>query len=84
MLNWIYCHEETRAFQYGNRTQSIEHRVGDWDWTPDEERITFDGWEGFVAVKEKDGRWALYYDIDDDGLEAVKAGRKVGEVTTSS
>jgi hypothetical protein len=28
-----------------------------------------EGWEGFVAVREGPGNWALYFDRDDDGLE---------------
>jgi hypothetical protein len=31
--------------------------------------MTFKGWEGFAAVEEEPGVWALYFDIDDDGLQ---------------
>ncbi|KAF2090295.1 hypothetical protein K490DRAFT_13727, partial [Saccharata proteae CBS 121410] len=78
MLNWIYAHKETLELTYGNRTQSIEHVVGPWDWTDDEAGVTLEGWEGFVAVEEDevDGlRWALYYDRWDNQLEK---GKKVG------
>lgn len=30
--------------------------------------MTFKGWEGFAAVEENPGVWALYFDLDDDGL----------------
>jgi hypothetical protein len=83
MLNWLYADTATLELKYGNRTESIAHVVGSWDWTEDEEGVTLDGWEGFAAVDEwkKDGergdglRWALYYDRYDDDFGA---GRKVG------
>ena len=71
MLNWIYVDNTTLELKYGNRTASIQHIVGEWDWTEDEAGLTLEGWEGFVAVEEeeKDGlRWALYFDRDDDKL----------------
>ncbi|KAF2010573.1 hypothetical protein BU24DRAFT_60893 [Aaosphaeria arxii CBS 175.79] len=84
MLNWIYIDKETYELRYGNRTASIEHIVGEWDWTEDESAVTLEGWEGFVAVDESDGmsdeewestpwgaeglRWAVYFDRDDNGL----------------
>lgn len=32
--------------------------------------MTFEGWEGFIAVQEDedDDLWALYFDLDNDGL----------------
>lgn len=74
MLNWIYVDRNTLELRYGNRTQSIEHIVGPWDWTEDEVGVMLECWEGFVAVEEKDG-WAVYYDINDDRLDN---GKKVG------
>ncbi|KAF2668617.1 hypothetical protein BT63DRAFT_414600 [Microthyrium microscopicum] len=79
MLNWIYVDKNTFELRYGNRSQSIEHLVGPWDWTEDEVGVTLDGWEGFVVVEEEekeDGlKWALYYDQWDDDFGN---GRKVG------
>jgi hypothetical protein len=77
MLNWIYCNKDTLEMKYGNRTQSIQHIVGTWDWTEDEAGVMLEEWEGFVAVEEEereDGlKWAVYYDRYDDGLGS---GRK--------
>lgn len=95
VLNWIYCDRETYELRYGNRTQSISQKVGEWDWTEDEQFLMFDGWEGFVAIDEWDGadedestpwgreglRWALYYDVDDNGLKGRRKGRDMLEVT---
>lgn len=94
VLNWIYCDRDTYELRYGNRTQSISHHVGEWDWTEDEMRLTFEGWEGFVAVDEWYGadsedstpagreglRWAVYVDRDDNGLKGRRRGRDMFEI----
>ncbi|OCL02029.1 hypothetical protein AOQ84DRAFT_305507 [Glonium stellatum] len=84
MLNWIYVDKTTLELKYGNRSASIQHIVGEWDWTEDEAGLTLEGWEGFVTVEEEeqDGlRWALYFDRDDDKLGQRKKvqGREVLE-----
>jgi hypothetical protein len=82
MLNWIYADTQTLELKYGNRTQSMTHVVGNWDWTePGEEAVMLDDWEGFVVVDEgtsrEDGlRWAIYYDRWDDDFGGN--GRKIG------
>lgn len=97
MLNWIYCDRATYELRYGNRSASIEHIVGAWDWTEDESCVTLDGFEGFVAVDEsstmsekewektewgKEGlRWAVYFDVDDNGLKNHKGKKSTLEVT---
>ena len=43
--------------------------------------MTLEGWEGFVAVEEFPGIWALYFDRDDDGLVTkVPMGTRVLEI----
>ncbi|KAF2219486.1 hypothetical protein BDZ85DRAFT_205976 [Elsinoe ampelina] len=89
MLNWVYVERETLRVKYSNRTGSIRHHVGPWDWTEEsgpESCVTFDGWEGFVAVEEEgeegEGkRWGLYFDLEDDGLKKQKGGRRSVEVS---
>jgi hypothetical protein len=88
MLNWLYVDNETQEIKYGNRSASIDHIVGDWDWTDDEAGLILEKWEGFVAVDEgedgKDGlRWALYYDRYDDKLDGRRlvGGKEVLEVS---
>jgi len=94
MLNWIYCDKETYELRYNNRTGSMEHHVGVWDWSEDETRLTFEGWEGFVAIDEWDGededfttpwgkeglRWAVYFDKDDNGLKGRHKDRDMFEI----
>ena len=84
MLNWIYVDKDTFEVKYASRSGSIQHHVGDFDWTSedsDNSCITFDEFEGFVAVEEQDNLWALYFDDDDDGLKDHKKGRKTVEVS---
>ena len=84
MLNWIYIDKDTLEVKYAGRSGSIEHHVGSFDWTSEDSEdscITFDDWEGFLAVEEEPGQWALYFDLNDDGLKGVKKGRKAVEVS---
>ncbi|KAI5359303.1 hypothetical protein Slin14017_G102050 [Septoria linicola] len=69
-LNWVYVDRETHEVKYGVRDDAAQNRVGPWDVTKTDHRLTFEGWEGFVAVQEVDGdqMWALYFDVQDDGL----------------
>jgi len=78
-LNWIYVDKNTLEIKYGNKTQSLPHIFAPWDWTDDTVGVTLDGWEGFVALEESSGTWALYYDRDDDLLEHVRGDRRVLE-----
>ncbi|KAK4555932.1 hypothetical protein LTR86_007152 [Recurvomyces mirabilis] len=82
MLNWIYIDTTTYELKYANRSGSIEHHVGSFNWTSDEldSSITFDEFEGFIAVEEKPDKWALYFDLDDDGLKSKRKGKKTVEV----
>ncbi|OCK75656.1 hypothetical protein K432DRAFT_308023 [Lepidopterella palustris CBS 459.81] len=89
MLNWIYMDRTTQELRYGNRTASIAHVVGAWDWTDDEAGLVLEGRELFVAVDEGEAgmeersglRWALYFDRYDDKLGRGKmvGGREVLE-----
>lgn len=87
MLNWIYIDKDTLEVKYASRSGSIAHHVGSYDWTCEDASegdsgVTFEGWEGFVAVFEGEGKgWALYFDVNDDGLKDVKKGRKSCEVS---
>ncbi|KAJ5998083.1 hypothetical protein N7499_005537 [Penicillium canescens] len=72
LLNWIYADNETYELRYGNRSQSVEHVVGPWDWCKDERIISLEKKKkAFYAVEEKEGEWALYFDRDGDELERV-------------
>ncbi|PGG97281.1 hypothetical protein AJ79_09267 [Helicocarpus griseus UAMH5409] len=82
MLNWIYVDKDTLEVKYGNRTQSREHLVGPWDWTEDETGVTVADLEGFMAVEEEEGVWAVYFDRFGDGLQKVRdEGKEVMEIS---
>lgn len=69
-MGWIYVDKDTLEVKYGNRSASIKHIVGPWDWTEDEEGLILEKQEAFVAVQEQPGVWAIYYDryLDGEGL----------------
>ncbi|KAJ5578709.1 uncharacterized protein N7459_007673 [Penicillium hispanicum] len=71
LLNWIYADKDTHELKYGNRSQSVAHVVGPWDWTEDERVIMLEESDAFVAVEEEEGQWALYFDRDGDELAGV-------------
>jgi hypothetical protein len=83
LLNWIYVDKDTMELKYGNKSASVEHHVGPWDWTEDEEGITFDETEAFTAVEDPATRkWQLYYDMDNDGLSRfVPKGRRKFQIS---
>ena len=83
MLNWVFVDSRTYEMRYGVRADAERHLSGPMAMVAQgsgERRLTFRGWEGFVAVEESDGAWALYFDMEDDGLKAQKQGRRVTEV----
>lgn len=71
-LNWIYVNRDTSEVKYGSRDESEGHLLGPWDCTERERRVTFEGWEGFLAVEDEPedhpGVWSLYFDRRKDGL----------------
>ncbi|KAJ9215429.1 hypothetical protein DTO166G4_3083 [Paecilomyces variotii] len=81
VLNWIYVDKDTYEVKYGIRAQAQPNIHGPFDCTRQDRRVTLEGWEGFVAVEEEEGLWALYFDRDDNGLKGkVKPGTRVLEI----
>ncbi|KAF2690894.1 hypothetical protein K458DRAFT_426312 [Lentithecium fluviatile CBS 122367] len=70
-LSWIYVDQDTCEVKYGDRVASEPHIIGPWDVTKMDRRVTLTGWEGFMAVQYGPGEWALYFDVDDNGLKGV-------------
>lgn len=75
MLNWIYVDAQTYEVKYGTKGVAEQNYTGPWDCTPADRRLTFEGWEGIMAVLENPGAeiddeiepaWALYFDRDGD------------------
>ncbi|KAH6693915.1 hypothetical protein F5X68DRAFT_228322 [Plectosphaerella plurivora] len=65
-LGWAFVDADTRAMRYGARKDTVDHIVGPWHWTPNEEFLTLrGGGEGFIAVREEEGpRWYVAWDPD--------------------
>lgn len=78
LLNWVYIDGNTMELRYGNKSKSIAHHVGPWDWAEDEEGITFDDYEEFTAVEDPASkRWQLFADMSEEAIEIyVPKGRK--------
>lgn len=73
LLNWIYIDKKTMEVKYGNRSTSIDHNIGPWDWSEDEEQVVFDDIEvafinAFYAVERPSGEWQLYFDMHGNEL----------------
>jgi hypothetical protein len=84
IMNWVYVDKETHEVKYGVRVDAQPNLTGPFDCTRQDRRMTFDGWEGFCAVEELPGLWALYFDVDDNGLEPkVPPGTRVLEIELS-
>jgi hypothetical protein len=76
MLNWIYVNRDTHALHYGARKDTIDHVIGPWGWSKDERFLTLEGdHDTFVAVKEEDGRWAVYWDPEEEILDEAEPER---------
>ncbi|KAK5045042.1 hypothetical protein LTR84_010190 [Exophiala bonariae] len=82
-LNWIYIGSSTYRVKHGIRVEAQAQLTGPMDLVfskSGEKRLSFEGWEGFVAVEEEADQWALYFDKDDNGLKEKTKGRPVVEL----
>jgi hypothetical protein len=69
LLNWIYVDTVTAELRYGNKSQSIEHLVGPWNWSDDETEVTLKKRQRCIAVqKPMSKKWQLYWDVENNGL----------------
>ncbi|KAL6716541.1 hypothetical protein ACLMJK_006108 [Lecanora helva] len=76
VLNWIYVDASTNEVKFGNKIESEGHILGPWNVTKTDHRLLFEGWEGFLAVEEGEGRWGLWFDREDDGLKGKVPGER--------
>ncbi|KAI1292568.1 hypothetical protein F5Y03DRAFT_20466 [Xylaria venustula] len=80
VLNWIYVDRWSYELKFGNRSWADDNFPVPWDCSRQDRRLTFGGWEGFLAVKEGNF-WALYFDVDGDGLKSkIAEGTPVLEI----
>ncbi len=79
-MNWVFVARDTYELKYGLRVAAEGNLTGPFDCTRQDRRLTFGGWEGFVAVQQGDF-WALYFDRDGDRLKGMMAeGTTIVEV----
>ena len=84
IMNWVYIDSNSHEVRYGVRADAQPNRTGPFDCTRQDRRLTFEGWEGWCAVEELPGIWALYFDVNDDGLKSkVTPGTRVLELELS-
>lgn len=50
-LRWVFLDSNTHQMRWGGRPDSEGHICGPFDWTKDEQCITLEGWEGWLAVR---------------------------------
>ena len=81
IMNWVYVDKETYELKYGVRADAQPNLTGPFDCTRQDRRLTFDGWEGWCAVEEFPTLWAVYCDLDDNGLRGkLPEGTRVLEI----
>ncbi|KAH6647051.1 hypothetical protein BKA67DRAFT_581503 [Truncatella angustata] len=68
IMNWIYVDCDTHELKFGTRPYAESNYTGPFDCTRQDRRLTLGSWEGFFAVREDSGFWALYFDVDQDRL----------------
>jgi hypothetical protein len=79
MLIWVFVDVRSSQVRYGVKAEAVKNLAGPCsqeEMEGGEMRLTMFGWEGYVAAKDDAGRWALYFDRDDDGLKGRLGGRK--------
>lgn len=93
-LRWIYLDSQTHELRWGGKADTAGNICGSFDWTRDEEHVTLQGWEGWLALKISDDEkrssdlvmaddqeiWRLYFDEYDDGAD-LPPGSEVTEIS---
>jgi hypothetical protein len=81
MLNCIYLDAHSQQLRYGVREDTESHLAGPVDCSPQSQHLNFQGWEGFCAVEVQPSIWAIYFDINDDGLkDKVPPGMRILDI----
>lgn len=50
-LRWVFLDANTHEMRWGSQLDSEGHICGPFDWTKDEQRVTLEGWECWLAVQ---------------------------------
>jgi hypothetical protein len=77
----VYVDKDTYEVKYGVRAEAQPNLTGPFGCTRQDRRLTLSAWEGWCAVEEFPTIWALYFDLNDDGLRSkFPPGTRVLEV----
>jgi hypothetical protein len=68
-LNWMYLDAHSQQLKYGSRKDTESNLAGRFACSPQSQHLDFQGWEGFCAVEIQPSMWAIYFDINNDGLK---------------
>lgn len=80
-MNWLFVDSTTYQLRYGIRKDAEGNITGPFDCTSHNRRVTLHGWEGWCAVEEGPGIWAVYFDVDDNALGGkVPSGTRILEI----
>lgn len=50
-LRWVFLDAKTHEMRWGGKPDTEGNICGPFDWTNDEQYVTLEGWEGFLAVR---------------------------------
>lgn len=67
-MNWLYVDAQTQQLKYGVQEDIEAHLSGPFDCATQSGRLRLQDQEGFHAVEIQPDIWAIFYDIDDNGL----------------
>ncbi|KAJ4345933.1 uncharacterized protein N0V89_012069 [Didymosphaeria variabile] len=80
-LNWIYIDAHSQQLRYGVREDADSNFAGPFDCSTQHQHLTFQKWEGFCAVEVQPETWAIYFDINDNGMKGmVSPGARILEI----
>lgn len=68
-LRWVFLDAKTHEMRWGGKPDTEGHICGPFDWTKDEQYVTLEGWEGFLAVRLE----------QDDNREQVDSQLGIGD-----
>lgn len=76
----MYLDANSLQLKYGAQEDTEHNLVGPFNYTSREQHLTFEEWEGFCAVEIESGKWAVFFDVHDDGLVHLPLDARIVEI----
>lgn len=77
----MYLDALSYQLKYGVQEDTEGKLAGPFHCIPQNHHLTFQAWEGFCAVETQPNRWAIYFDLSDNGLkEKVPLSAKIVKI----